>query len=86
MLECSLHKIPEGMDKDKAFRAVRSWVENKEEDSDMRAESTDISILTESGFEEAWELQETYKKTPEIKEKYRQLAKEGKLIYVEIDW
>ena len=86
MLECSLHKIPDNMTKDKAMQAVKSWVSDKEDDSDMRPENVDISILTEEKFEEAWELQETYHKTPEIKEKYRALAKEGKLIYVEIDW
>jgi len=86
MLECSLHRIPEDMSVDKAIRATRSWVDDKADDSDMRPESANISILNEADFEEAWELQETYRKTPEIKEKYRLLAKEGRLIYVEIDW
>ena len=79
-------EIPDGMDKDKAFRAVRAWINDIEEESDMRPESVDVSVLSEERFDEAWELQETYHKTPEMKEKYRLLAKEGKLIYVEIDW
>jgi hypothetical protein len=45
-----------------------------------------VEYLNEQNFERIWKDQETYKDTPEIKEKYFNLAKEGRLVYVEIDW
>jgi hypothetical protein len=45
-----------------------------------------VRSLTEENFDEAWKVQDTYKDTPEIKQKYKNLAKEGQLVYIEIDY
>jgi hypothetical protein len=42
--------------------------------------------LDESNFEEYWEHQENLKKNDEVKQKYLDLSKQGKVIFVEIDW
>jgi len=86
MVETHMRKIPDGMSRFQAFREIDNWLSNMSDDSDFRITSSDLKILKESEFEEAWEAQENLKKTPEIKEKYKNLTKEEKVIYIEIVW
>ena len=86
MLETRIKRVPEGKDRNETARQLRLELEDYFSDYDNSCEDFKIGPLTEQNFDEVWEVQETYKNTPEIKEKYRGLAKEGKLVYAEIDW
>jgi len=86
MLETRIKKVPEGKDRNETARQLRLELEDYFSDYDNSCDDFKIGPLTGENFDEVWEVQETYKNTPEIKEKYRVLAKEGKLVYAEIDW
>jgi len=86
MLETRIKKVPEGKDRNETARQLRLELEDYFSDYDNSCDDFKIGPLTGENFDEVWEVQETYKNTPEIKEKYRGLAKEGKLVYAEIDW
>jgi len=86
MLETRIKRVPEGKDRNETARQLRLELEDYFSDYDNSCDDFKIGPLTGENFDEVWEVQETYKNTPEIKEKYRGLAKEGKLVYAEIDW
>jgi hypothetical protein len=86
MLETRIKKVPEGSTLADYAKNVRHQLEDYFTDSENSCEDYKVAPLTEQNFEEVWEVQETYKNTPEIKEKYRGLAKENKLLYIEIDY
>jgi len=86
MLETRIKRVPEGKDRNETARQLRLELEEYFSDHDNSCDDFKVGPLTGEKFDEVWEVQETYKNTPEIKEKYRGLAKEGKLVYAEIDW
>ena len=86
MLETRIKRVPDGKDKADVMRQLRSELEDYFVDSGNSCDDYKVAELKPEDFDEIWEVQETYKNTPEIKEKYRGLAKEGKLIHIEIDW
>jgi hypothetical protein len=86
MLETQIKRIPEGKTSAEAIKQTLNQLEEHFSDYDNSCESYEVKTLTESNFEEVWEVQDTYKDTPEIKAKYKNLAKDGQLIYVEIDY
>lgn len=86
MLETQIKRIPEGKTKSEYIKNIIEQLEDHFADYDNSCESYEVKTLTEENFDEVWEVQDTYNDTPEIKEKYRGLAKEGKLIYIEIDY
>jgi hypothetical protein len=86
MLETRIRKVPDGMSSNEAIKRINRDLEEYFDQRDNSCDGYDVDLLRESNFDEIWEVQETYKNTPEIKEKYRNLAKEGKLIYIEIDY
>jgi len=86
MLETRIERVPDGKDRNETARQLRAKLDDYFSDYDNSCDDFKIAPLTEQNFDEVWEVQETYKNTPEIKEKYFNLAKEGKLVYVEIDW
>lgn len=86
MLETRIKRVPDGKDKADVMRQLRSELEDYFEDSGNSCDDYKVTMLMPEDFDEVWEVQETYNNTPEIKEKYRGLAKEGKLIHIEIDW
>jgi hypothetical protein len=86
MLQTMIRKIPEGKTSNEFIRKINSELENHFEEWDNSCESYNVGLLKESNFDSIWDVQETYKNTPEIREKYRNLAKEGKLVYIEIDY
>ena len=49
-------------------------------------EGHSITILKPDDFEEQWSMQENLKQTPEVKEKYRKLTTEGRVVVLEVDW
>jgi hypothetical protein len=86
MLETRIKKVPDGKNISELIHQIRLELEDYFDRSDNSCDGYEVEPLTEKNFEEVWEVQETYKNTPEIKEKYKTLAREGKLIYVEIDY
>ena len=86
MLETQIKRIPEGKTKTEYIQNLLNQLQDYFRDEENSCESYEIKTLTESNFDEVWKVQDTYKDTPEIKEKYRNLAKENKLIYIEIDY
>ena len=86
MLETEIKRIPEGKTKTEYIQNLLNQLQDYFRDEENSCESYEIKTLTESNFDEVWKVQDTYKDTPEIKEKYRNLAKENKLIYIEIDY
>ena len=86
MLETRIKRVPDGKDRNETARQLRAELDDYFSDHDNSCDDFKVGPLTGENFDEVWEVQETYKNTPEIKEKYRGLAKEGKLIYAEIDW
>lgn len=86
MLETQIKRIPEGKTKTEYIQILLNQLEDHFADYDSSCESYEVKTLTGENFDEVWEVQDTYKNTPEIKEKYRGLAKEGKLVYIEIDY
>ena len=86
MLETQIKRIPEGKTKSEYIQNLLNQLEDHFSDYDNSCDSYEVKTLTEENFNEVWEVQDTYKNTAEIKEKYRGLAKEGKLVYIEIDY
>jgi len=86
MLETRIKRVPEGKDRNETARQLRLELEDYFSDYENSCDDFKVGPLTEENFNEIWEVQQTYKDTPEIKEKYRAFAKEGKLVYAEIDW
>lgn len=86
MLETQIKRIPDGMSSNEMIRKMNIQLEDHFSDYDNSCEEYNVGLLKEHNFDEIWEVQDTYKNTPEIKEKYKNLAKEGKLIYIQIDY
>jgi len=76
MLETQIKRIPEGKTKSEYIQKLLRDLEVYFSDSYVSCESYEVKTLTESNFDEVWEVQDTYKDTPEIKAKYKNLAKE----------
>jgi hypothetical protein len=88
MLQVTIKKVSDHVDASDMVKRMMLSLEEyfEEQDNSCDCESYNVGILREHNFEEIWEVQETYKNTPEIKEKYKNLAKEGKLIYIEVEY
>jgi len=86
MLETQIKRIPEGKTKSEYIQKLLSQLEDHFSDYENSCDGYEVKTLTEENFNKVWEVQDTYKNTPEIKEKYKNLAKEGQLIYIEIDY
>ena len=86
MLECRIEKVPDGKTRSEYVHELNRKLDNYFSQSDNSCDNYEVEYLTEHNFEKIWKDQETYKNTPEIKQKYFNLAKAEKLVCVEIDW
>jgi hypothetical protein len=86
MIEAKMVRVPEGESAAKTIERLRKDLNNYFSEHDNSCDGYDIRLVKPEDFDELWETQETYKKTPEIKEKYRGIASAGKLVYCEIDY
>lgn len=86
MLQTIIRKVPDGKTQSELMQQVETELCEHFSQMDESCEDYYVGSLNESNFENVWSVQETYKNTPDIKEKYKKLAKDGKLIYVEIDY
>jgi hypothetical protein len=83
MLEQHMKKLPDGKQMHEYLKEMHSRLREYTEDG---CEGYEIYVVDENNFEEYWEQQENLKKTDEVRQKYLDLAKQGKVIFVEIDW
>ena len=60
--------------------------EVKMEDGEEAIDDYAWHIVTPEGFEEDWFNDEKLKKTGEIKAKYKKLAKNNRVLFLEVDW
>jgi hypothetical protein len=83
MLECYMKKVPEGTRVGEYISEIERRLDN---DYAEDAENYSVELANELNFDECWDLQENLKRTDEIKQKYYALMKEGKVVYIEIEW
>ncbi len=84
MIETHMKKVPD--DKTALQYATEVLDRAKEKIYEDGGDGCECEILTPAKFEQIWNDQENLKKTDEIKEKYRQLTSEGRVIFLEMDW
>ena len=60
--------------------------DTKQEDGEEAIDDYAWHIVTPEGFEEDWFNDERLKKTGEIKAKYKKLAKNNRVLFLEVDW
>ena len=76
---------------DEAKKMSRKVVDNyisevEDEDGKNAINEYDWHIVTAEAFEEDWFNDEKLKKTGEIKAKYKKLAKNNRVLFLEVDW
>ena len=76
---------------DEAKKICRKVVDNyisevEYEDGKNAIDEYNWHIVTPEGFEEDWFDDEKLKKTGEIKAKYKKLAKNNRVLFLEVDW
>ena len=76
---------------DEATKICQEVVSNyigevKYEDGEDAIDDYAWHIVTPEGFEEDWFNDEKLKKTGEIKAKYKKLAKNNRVLFLEVDW
>jgi hypothetical protein len=87
MLEARMKVAPAGEPAAKTIEKLRKQLDNYFSESDNSCEGYDVRVVRPEEFDELWKVQETYiNDNPEITEKYRAFAVEGRLVYVEIDY
>jgi hypothetical protein len=58
----------------------------KMEDGEEAIDDYAWHVVTPERFEQDWENDERLKKTDEIKTKYKKLAKNNRVLFLEVDW
>lgn len=87
MIEAHMRVVPEGQSAAKKMESIRNALDEKFSEYDESCEGYVVRLVTPETFNEDWQTQETYKNdVPAITEKYRGLAADGRLVYVEIDY
>jgi hypothetical protein len=86
MLHTILKRVPDEKDSNEYIRKIHFELEEHFSQHDNSCESYHVGLVREHNFDQIWNDQETYKNTTEIKDKYKNIAKQGKLVYVEIDY
>ena len=76
---------------DKATKICQAKVaeyisDTKQEDGEEAIDDYAWHIVTPEGFEEDWFNDEKLKKIAEIKAKYKKLAKNNRVLFLEVDW
>ena len=93
-IECSMSRIGDEdsfLELDEAKKMSRKVVDNyisevEDEDGKNAINEYDWHIVTAEAFEEDWFNDEKLKKTGEIKAKYKKLAKNNRVLFLEVDW
>ena len=82
MLETWMKKIPDGKDLPTFIKEVHDYMGDYAEGAD----GYEVKVVGEKDFEECWEEQENLKRNTEVYNRYKILAKNGKVVFVQIDW
>ena len=93
-IEYSMSRIGDGdsfLKLDEATKVCQEVVSNyigevEDEDGKNAINEYDWHIVTSETFEEDWFNDEKLKKTGEIKAKYKKLAKNNRVLFLEVDW
>lgn len=87
MIQTLMKKVPDDKSADVFAGEVAARAKAQmDEDAGNSHDGCDCRVLKLENFDEAWNDQENLKDTPEIREKYRQLTQEGRVILLEMDW
>jgi len=82
MLEIWMKKVPDGKQPHEFIKEVRAYMDDYAEGAD----GYEIKWVDENNFEECWEEQENLKRNTDVYNRYKILARNGKVVFVEIDW
>jgi hypothetical protein len=87
MLQTIMKNTPEGkIPSEYAGEVYARAVAQMDEDSGSSHDGCECWVLKPEQFDEYWESQENLKNTDEVREKYRKLTDEGRIIVLEMDW
>lgn len=78
-----MKKLPDGKQMHEYIKEMRCRLDDYTEEG---CEGYEIYIVNENNFDEYWSQQENLKQTDEVRQKYLELSKQGKVIFIEIDW
>jgi hypothetical protein len=82
MLETWMKKVPEDKQPHDFYKEVHSYMGDYAEGAD----GYEIKWVTLDNFEECWEEQENLKRNSDVYNRYKLLAQNGKVVFVQIDW
>ena len=82
MLETWMKKVPDGKQPHEFLKEVNSYMDDYAEGAD----GYEVKWVDDNNFEECWEEQENLKRNTEVYNRYKILAKNGKVVFVQIDW
>ena len=77
-----MKKVPDGKQPHEFLKEVNSYMDDYAEGAD----GYEVKWVDDNNFEECWEEQENLKRNTDIYNKYKILAKNGKVVFVQIDW
>jgi len=87
MLQTIMKNTPEGKTpSDYAGELYNRAVAQMDEDAGSSHDGCECFVLKPEQFDEYWESQDNLKNTDEVREKYRNLTKEGRVVILEMDW
>lgn len=82
MLETWMKRVPDGKQPHEFIKEVHDYMHDYSEGAD----GYEVKWVNEENFDECWQEQENLKTSDQIREKYRDLSKQGKVVFVQIDW
>jgi len=82
MIECFMRKVPDSQTAVKYMNTVARNIDRNESEK----EGYEVRTLKPEDFDWAWDAQDNLKKEADIREKYKLLTDQGRVIFVEIDW
>ena len=77
-----MKKVPDGKQPHEFLKEVNSYMDDYAEGAD----GYEVKWVDDNNFEECWEEQENLKRNTEVYNRYKILAKNGKVVFVQIDW
>ena len=87
MIQTLMKKVPDDKTPSQFVQEVQERaLAQMNEDAGNSHDGCECRVLEAQDFDVEWENQENLKKTLEIKEKYRNLTNEGRVILLEMDW
>lgn len=82
MLETWMKRVPDGKQPEEFLKDVHNYMHDYAEGAD----GYEVKWVHNDNFEECWEEQENLKRNTDVYNKYKLLAQNGKVVFVQIDW